>query len=156
MLGAEMMLNRSAFTGQDITNERTDTGFEKAEKIASYLWRSWMPSAAWVPGSWYWDKIGRAVTGARDPTGRVYSLPQAVASSVGVKLKPQDVEQNFARWAREFDRVERDLRFEASRLESDRERGIISQKTFDKKWDRILGKFENLATSKQEVLAPRR
>ena len=109
-----------------------------------------------MPGSWYWGKIGRAVTGARDFTGRVYSLPQAVTSSFGVKLKPQDVEQNFARWAREFDRVERDLRFEAKGLESDRERGIISQETFDKKWGRILDKFENLATSKQEVLDPRR
>ena len=156
MLAGELMLNRSAFTGQDITNERTDTGVEKVQKNAGYLWRSWMPSAAWVPGSWYWDKIGRAATGARDRTGRTYSLPQAVASSVGVKLKPQDVEQNFARWAREFDRVERDLRFEARRLESDRERGIISQETFDKKWGRLLDKFENLATSKQEVLSPRR
>ena len=72
------------------------------------------------------------------------------------QLKPQDVEQNFARWAREFDRVERDLRFEARRLESDRDRRIISQGTFDRKWDRILDKFENLATSKQEVLDPRR
>ncbi len=97
-----------------------------------------------------------AATGARDRTGNVYSLPEAVASSVGVKLKPQDVEQNFARWGREFDRVERDLRFEARRLESDRERGIISQASFDRAWDRLLDKFENLATSKREVLAPQR
>jgi hypothetical protein len=156
MLGAELMLNRSAFTGRDIVNERTDDAWDRTGKIGDWAWKSWMPSAAWVPGSWYWAAIGRAMEGARDYAGRPYSLPQAVSSSFGVKIKPQDVEQNFANWAREFNRIERDLRFEMRTLGRDRERGLISTSAFRREQDRLLRKFRNLATRRQEILDPRR
>ncbi|MBP2233206.1 hypothetical protein J2847_006541 [Azospirillum agricola] len=88
MIAAELLLNRSAFTGQDISNKLTDTVGERIGKGAAHAYKSWIPSAAWIPGSWYWDRIGNAITGARDWSGRPYSVPQAALSSVGIKVKP--------------------------------------------------------------------
>lgn len=146
----ELILNRSAFTGQDISNKYTDTIGERIGKGAGYVYKSWMPSAAWVPGSWYWDRIGNAITGARDWSGRPYSVPQAIASSVGIKVKPQDVEEGFASWGREFDRIERELEAEARRAGNDRERGLLSETGFERKMETLTKKFEQLGERRRE------
>lgn len=142
MLAAELALNRQAFTGKDIVNEFTDDASDRAEKIGGYLWRSWMPSAPWVPGSWYYQRIERAVIGGRDPQGNPYSVPQAVSSSMGVKLKPLDVEFNFAMMAKDFERVERELKIEAKRFGRDYERGLITEKEYNRQIEKNLEKLE--------------
>ncbi|MGL4441808.1 MAG: hypothetical protein ACRCUE_21375, partial [Bosea sp. (in: a-proteobacteria)] len=96
MLAGELLLNRQAFTGQDIVNDKTDDWWDLTSKVGDWAWKSWMPSAAWIPGSWYWTRIGNALKGATDFQGRPYSVPQAVSSSFGVKLKSQDVEAAMA------------------------------------------------------------
>lgn len=151
MIGAELFLNRQAFTGEDITNKLTDTGPEKVGKVGEYLWKSYMPSAAWVPGSWYWEKISNAASGATDGTGRPYDLPSAIASSVGIKLKPQDVD-NGLHW-RFFDlqKVKRELDGQLRTLGRQRERGLISQKAFDKGVASIVGKFGRLEAEGLEL-----
>ncbi|MBF5094423.1 hypothetical protein F1643_07915 [Azospirillum sp. INR13] len=151
MIGAELALNRSAFTGQDIVNEHTDTLGERAGKTAGYVYKSWMPSAAWVPGSWYWDRIGNAITGARDWSGRSYSLPQAVASSVGIKVKPQDVQEGFAAWGREFGKVERELEALARRASRDRERGLLSETGFERQMEDLTRKMGELEKRRKET-----
>lgn len=148
------MLNRSAFTGRDITNEYTDTGIEKSEKVLGYLWKTWMPSAAWVPGSWYWDKIGRAAKGGQDSQGRVYSMKQAISSSIGVKLKPQDIKNNYARWGRDFQRIERDLKFERRRLERARHRRLISKSAYKAEVKNLQQKFEVLGKNIKSRMNP--
>jgi len=145
MIAAELALNKQGFTGREITNEYTDTAGDKAAKVGDYLWKSWMPSAAWVPGSWYWDKIGNAVSGARDYSGRPYSVPQAVASSVGIKIKPQDVAEGFYYREMGFDRTESALKAEARRYGRDRDRGLISQDRYDREIARIIVKGEALS-----------
>ena len=107
MLGAEFALNRKAFDGKPIYNELTDTPADRAEAMADWIWKSWMPSAAWIPGSWYWTKLEKAgviprmgeegleFTKSRDMMNRAYSAPQAIASSFGIKIQPHDVDLNF-------------------------------------------------------------
>ncbi|KQT54617.1 hypothetical protein ASG43_03255 [Aureimonas sp. Leaf454] len=131
LLGFELALNKQSFTGEEITNDETDTFGEKAAKIGDYLWKSWLPSAAWIPGSWYYTKLQNAATGATDAQGRPYDLPSALASSVGIKLKPQDVESGIQWQYRDLKKVETELRAEARRLARQRERGLISQSAFD-------------------------
>lgn len=110
-----------------------------------------MPSAAWVPGSWYWERIGNAIEGARDWQGRPYSVGQAVASSVGIKVKPQDVQEGLARWGMEFDRIERELQEEARRAGRDRDRGLLSGKGFEGRMESFTRKFGQLDERRREV-----
>jgi len=49
MLAFEFALNKQAFTGEEIVNRDTDTALEAASKTADWLYKSWMPSAAYIP-----------------------------------------------------------------------------------------------------------
>jgi hypothetical protein len=151
MLAAELMLNKSAFTGDEIVDDMTDSDTDKARKIADWAWKSWMPSAAWVPGSWYWEKIGLALGGATDSRGRPYPVPEAVASSFGIKLKPQDIEENFNWRAYEFDKARRALRAEARRLGRLRQRNILSEEAFQEGLDSIEEKYRVIDQREAEV-----
>jgi hypothetical protein len=152
MMGAELLLNRSSFTGDDIVNDLTDTGGEKAAKVGDYLWKSWLPSAAWIPGSWYWEKIGNAATGATDAKGRDYSVPQALASSVGIKVKPQDVEEAQYWQAFDFEQVERELKKQGKAIGRQRDRNLISDATYEREMEKIGAKMDRLNVRRDEVL----
>lgn len=156
MLGAELALNKQAFTGREITNDRTDDWWDKTSKVGDWAWKSWMPSAAWIPGSWYWERIGNAATGARDAQGRPYSLSNAIPSAVGIKLKPQDVQEAFFWKGVEFDRVERELRAEMRSLGRDYERGMLSQAAYERRQQRVLDKLENLGRERERTFVGNR
>lgn len=151
LLAFEFALNKQSFTGNEITNELTDTAGDKVAKVGDWLWKSWMPSAAWVPNSWYWEKIENALKGAEDYSGRKYSLPEATLSSVGIKLKPQNVQDGLGWKQRAFKEVERELRSEARRLANNRQRGLISQSEFDKSMAQLSEKFTNLGEKAKEL-----
>ncbi|TIW23769.1 MAG: hypothetical protein E5V63_24210 [Mesorhizobium sp.] len=151
MLAFELALNKSAFTGDPIRNELTDTWWDAAGKTGDYLWKSWLPSAAWVPHSWYWTKIENAAKGATDAKGRPYSLPEAIASSVGVKLKPQDVETGLFWHYKDIKDADQALRAEARTLARQRERGLISQKAFDAGMQSLLDKRDRLVERVKEL-----
>jgi len=93
MLGAELFLNKVSFTGDKIVNRDIDTASEQAAGYADWLWKSWMPSAPWIPNGWYWEKIGKAAGGGQTTLGTPYSLPLAMASSMGIKLERVNVEE---------------------------------------------------------------
>jgi predicted RNA methylase len=152
IIGGELFLNRSAFTGKEIRNDKTQDWWERRTSEADHLWKSWMPSAAWVPGSWYWEKIANAVQGATDRQGRPYSIPLAAASSVGIKLKPHDVEDAYARRGAEFASIERALESEARRLAAQHARKMISDAEFNRQMLRLMQKFERLSNRARETL----
>jgi len=130
MIAAEFHLNKVAFTGREIVNPDVDSGMEQAANYADWLWKSWMPSAPWVPGGWYWDKIGRSVRGGRDMMGRPYSLPQAGLSSFGIKVQPHDVQMGLQFHGRRYKKEESALDFQMRRASGDRDRGIISENEY--------------------------
>ena len=75
MIGAELALNKSAFTGDPIANPLTDTAGERARKALGHFYKSVMPNAPWVPGSWSQERSsGRTEAdfsgGRRLPTAR--------------------------------------------------------------------------------------
>lgn len=154
LLGAELFLNRSGFTGDDITNTEINDFWERSADRGSYLWKAWMPSAAWVPYSWYWDKIANAIYGATDYSGRPYGIGNSVASSIGIKLKPQDVEDGMSWKAFEFSKTERALKAEAKRISKRHERGILSDKEFNQRMMKIMEKVEALNEKRKETLKP--
>lgn len=152
LLGAELFLNRSSFTGDDIVNTEVDDFWERSGKRGDYLWKAWMPSAAWVPGSWYWQKIGNAVKGATDYQGRPYDIGLATLSSVGIKLKPQDVEDAMSWKAFEFSKTERAIKDEARRLQKQRSRGMVSEKAFNERMRVLTDKMGALNQKRTETL----
>lgn len=89
---AEIMTNKSQFTGRAITLE-TDTGFEKAQKVFDHLYKAFAPNIIVLPGSHAWTATANASSGKTDAFGREQSTAQAVAGSFGVKLGsyPKDV-----------------------------------------------------------------
>lgn len=92
MVLGEILMNKSAFTGKPIALE-TDTVTEQAAKIADHVWKAFAPNIVLLPGTYAWQGVKNATTGATDAFGREQSVPQALASSVGVKLSsyPPDV-----------------------------------------------------------------
>jgi hypothetical protein len=152
LMAFELALNKQAFTGKEITNDKTDDFWDKASKIGDYAWKGWMPSAAWVPGSWYWTKIEDAIKGVREKgTDRPTTVPQAVLQSVGVKLKAQDVQQGFENHGYEFDAIERALKKEINTLKKDRKRGKIDESDYKEAFERLQRKRQNLRQEKREV-----
>ncbi|RBI77118.1 hypothetical protein DQW77_01335 [Roseovarius sp. TE539] len=133
VIAAEVYLNRAAFTGDDIVNPLTDTFGERMTKRGEFLYKSWMPSAPWVPNSWYQEKIWRAFEGdARQwHSNEPYSLGEAISSSFGVKLKPKDIEAGYAGWKIQFEKVSRELGAQASSLKRQRQRGLIDREAYE-------------------------
>ena len=151
MLGAELALNKVAFTGKPITDPQTDTAGDMAGKVASWAWKSWMPSAAYIPGSWYWDKTWKAVEGGRDIMGRPYSVGQALSSSVGVKVQPHDVQLGYAFRSFDLKNGERNLRYQARRLAGDKQRGLISEEVFKREMRHIEEKMRRIEQKAREL-----
>jgi hypothetical protein len=92
MLLAEIALNKQGFTGKSITLD-TDTGVEQARKFADYLYKAFAPNIAVLPGTYAWTNIANSASGKTDSFGREQSLPQAIISSIGIKVGsyPKDV-----------------------------------------------------------------
>ena len=141
MLGAELALNKQAFTGQPIRDRDTDTPGEAVRKVSDWAWKSWMPSAAWIPGGWYWDRIWTAAGGGRDMVGRPYSLPQAVVSSVGIKVQPHDVELGYYYRGRDLDFQRRSVQAQARQAQRDLSRGLITERQYEREVELIERKM---------------
>ena len=144
MLAFEFALNKQAFTGDEIVSRDTDTPAQQVQKTASWLYKSWMPSAAYIPGSYYWDKSWRAFEGGRDILGRPYSGAQALISSTGIKLKPHDVQLGYAFRAMDLEKQADKVRLEIRQAQRDLNRNLIDQERFDEIRERSEQKLQML------------
>lgn len=153
MLAAELMLNKQAFTGKEIINEKTDDSLDKMQKVADWGWKSWMPSAIWIPNSWYWEKMEKAIQGGRDSAGRVYSVPLALSSSFGLKVQPLNVEQARYFQTKGFDQIERALKYELTATKRLRERGMLSLSQYQQEVWALRRKLNELAQERRRVLS---
>jgi len=143
-LAFEIMLNRSAFTGRDIVDREIDTLGQAAAKRADYLWKAWMPSASYVPGSWHFDKAWSAFQNERDILGRPYSLPAALASGFGIKAQPHDVQLGYYFRGSDIERKLRAMKREARQIERDAARNIGNPAQRRRDLDRVREKIRRL------------
>lgn len=133
MLAAEFFLNKQAFTGKEITNDKTDNFFDKTGKVGDWAWKSLIPNAPWVPGSWSNQKLEDATQGVREKyTDRPINPSQAAAAAIGIKIKPEDVDRNFNRKSHEFDKIARELATEKGNIEQDFNRGALSESAYER------------------------
>ena len=132
MIGMEMYMNKSAFTGDEIYNSITDSFAERMKARAGFIYKGFMPNAPWVPGSYSYDNIARAANGDALQWGSntPYDLGSALLSSVGIKIQPKDVTVGYQSWAMEYDRIERELDMQASALRRQRRLNRIDDDGF--------------------------
>jgi GGDEF domain-containing protein len=62
---AALLFNLDTFTGKPIT-QKSDTGWEEAQKRANWAWKQMVPNAPFVPGSWNFDKLMNGAANAFD------------------------------------------------------------------------------------------
>jgi len=94
---AELLANKSQFTGKEIT-KRTDTAGEKTAAVIEHLFKAFAPNLFFLPGTYAATSVVNAGTGRTDVFGREQSVGMALASGVGIKLAayPTDVLQRNA------------------------------------------------------------
>jgi hypothetical protein len=138
-LFAELALNKSAFTGKEITQE-TDTAAEMAGKVADYLYKAFAPNTPGVPFAYSTEKIMQAGGGKTDAFGREQSVAQAAASSVGVKLAayPTDVLQRNA--VIQFRARDAEIKANVARLGRELQRKGIDPEEYEAKLQRQVQK----------------
>jgi hypothetical protein len=89
---AELIANKSQFTGREITLE-TDTKIEKAGKVFDHLYKAFTPNIVVLPGTYAFTGVMNANSGKTDAFGRELSPSQALLSAHGIKVGsyPKDV-----------------------------------------------------------------
>ena len=140
----EAYLNMDQFTGDPVVQEDTATTADRYRETAKWLWRQWMPSAAWVPGSWHWNSMRDAMRGGRDILGRPMSVAQASASAFGVKLRPHDVDLAYHFRGLELQQRKRMLEAQMRQAQQDLDRNLISKRAYNRERDDVMRKMDML------------
>lgn len=147
-IAMDVLRNRDDFTGRDIVNPLIDTPSEKAGKVTGFLWNAWMPSTI----GYYPQKILGAAKGETDLFGREYSVPQAVMSSVGVKLQGMNTDVQRTYRAFDIDSVSNAIRVEAYKIRGNLRRGRIDRKEAKAQLQRLAEKQRILEEKAAETL----
>ena len=83
-----------------------------------------------------------------------YGLDEALLSSVGIEIKPKDVDLGYLGWRLEFDKIARDLNAQARSLKRQAQRHMIDDKGFDRAMARLTKKRERLYGHLEKSLPP--
>jgi len=126
---AELMLNTSGFTGQEIYNEH-DSLKDRTQKISDYLYKFAAPSLApGIPGvtggGYGFERLWRSGLGVMEPTedyfGRVSSPGTAIASAIlGMKTNPMDPQIQIFFRRKQFEQAFEDMEADAYRVRNHR------------------------------------
>lgn len=152
MLGAEIIYNHSNFTGRELWNPITSDSWDVSYAVASHLYQSWLPSSPWIPGSWYFMRIAKAMAGAREYDGRTYNKTDAFLNSIGIKIKPLNKEYRKERTYKEIDAYLNELESEEYFLERDYQDGRVMKVVYDFLKARLEKKRQKLIERAQKTL----
>jgi len=148
---SEVVSNKSQFTGRPITLE-TDTGAEKAAKLADHLYKAFAPNIVILPGTHAFTGVVNAGSGRTDSFGREQSVVQAGLTSFGVKVGsyPKDVLMLNAMRQAEGQMMEIDRQITQEKRELQR-RGV-SEDEFMKNIDSLIVKKQGISERLQKRL----
>ena len=148
---SEVVSNKSQFTGRPITLE-TDTGAEKAAKLADHLYKAFAPNIVILPGTHAFTGVVNAGSGRTDSFGREQSVVQAGLTSFGVKVGsyPKDVLMLNAMRQAEGQMMEIDRQITQEKRELQR-RGV-SEDEFMKNVDSLIVKKQGISERLQKRL----
>jgi hypothetical protein len=154
MVAAELYMNRSAFTGQQIVDPLSDDWADKTKKYGQFAYQAIMPSAPWIPESWYWNRIKETAQGTTDPVGRTNSTTQAALQAFGLKVSSQDPELGYSYKAVEFDNTARAYAARMNNAARRLSRGHMTQADFDAEQKKVARKLKQLAENRAEAFQP--
>ena len=147
----ELLSNRETVTDKPIVNEETDRVGEKAVKILQHLYRSWMPNALYVPGSYDWNRVwnrpfedpetGRVGTTA---SGKEYDFKTEFFNSLGISIRGRSTLDDQALQGMLLDRAKRELNASQSRLKTLYRNGDITRKELDERLNNLQRHLEAL------------
>jgi len=146
-----MIWNKDAFFGKDIV-DKNDTSGEAAQKRAKWLWQQFAPAVA--IGNYHWDRAmnvianqtGQPVLGYTgiSKDGLPVQAGYALAQTVGIKMRPIDLDLSAAIAKSEKEKLIRDIDTELRRLKRLESKGAISGEAAEKERDRQQEKKRNL------------
>lgn len=150
ILAAEFLVNKSAFTGRELTKE-TDTWVEKAAKVVGHFYKGFAPNVP-IPysGTWAGTKIDNAIKGKEDPLGRAYPVPEAIASGFGLKLERYPVDTLQRNSVLDMKGKLKELDDEKRQAARDYGRQGMTKRELDEKVAEIVGK-KNAAVEEYRV-----
>ncbi|MCG5537850.1 N-6 DNA methylase [Halorhodospira sp. 9622] len=153
-IGFELYLNKQNFTGQEIYDPLASDWQDRLNARIGYLWRAYVPSGAYIPGSWHNASLMSALRGERDLLDRPASIPQSLASGVGIKARGHDVDLGYWFRSMEIDQRRRALHAERRALERDYRRNAISYPAYNRAVRRVEAKTDHLSSA-AAAIAPR-
>jgi hypothetical protein len=138
-----MIWNKDSFFGKDIV-DKNDTAAEASEKRSKWVWQQFAPAVA--IGNYHWDRAmnvianqtGQPVLGYTGvgKDGLPVQLPFAAAQTVGIKMRPIDLELSEQIAKSEKEKLIRDLDAEIRQIKRLEKKGAITESTADKEIER--------------------
>lgn len=142
---AELFLNKSMFTGKEISQPDIDSATERGMKMADHLWKAAAPNIIGVPGTYATTGVFESFKGRTDAFGRELSPAQAVSSAFGVKLGsyPDDVlQRNIGAKAAN---LESQLRDQVGQVKRQLMTNRITREEADKEFEKLNAKLRKVA-----------
>lgn len=146
-----MLWNKDSFFGKDIV-DKTDTDAEAAQKRLKWVWQQFSPAVA--VGNYHWD---RAMNVIANQTGQPIlgytgiskdGLPVqpgfAAAQTVGIKIRPIDLELSAEISASESKRLARDLDTKIRQIKRLEDKGAITGEAAETEIEKLQQKKEFL------------
>ncbi len=146
-----MLWNKDSFFGKDIVDQ-TDTAAEATAKRAKWAWQQFSPAVA--IGNYHWDRAlnvianqtGQPVLGYTgiNKDGLPAQLGYTAAQTVGIKIRPIDLELSAAIRESEQKRLMRDLDTKIRKIERLEKKGAITGEAAEAETEKLKQKKEFL------------
>ena len=146
-----MLWNKDSFFGKDIV-DKTDTDAEAAQKRLKWVWQQFSPAVA--IGNYHWDRAMNVIANSTGQPILGYTgiskdgLPVqpgfAAAQTVGIKIRPIDLELSAEISASESKRLARDLSTKIKQIERLESKGAITSEVAETEIEKLQQKKEFL------------
>jgi hypothetical protein len=146
-----MVWNKDPFFGKEIV-DKNDTSAEAGAKRGKWLWQQFAPAVA--VGNYHWDRAlnvianvtGQEVLGytGTGKDGLPVQPGLAAAQTVGIKMRPVDLELSAQINASQQKKLIRDMEAEIRQLDRLESKGAIGSEAADKQRERQQEKIQNI------------
>lgn len=146
-----MLWNKDSFFGKDIV-DKSDTSTEAGQKRAKWMWQQFAPAVA--IGNYHWDRAmnvianttGQSVLGYTgiDKGGLPVQPGYALANTVGIKIKPVDLELSEEISKSERSKLVRELEMKIKRINRLEGSGAVTEEAAEKERETLQEKKSRL------------
>ena len=147
-----MLWNKDSFFGKDIV-DKTDTSAEATQKRLKWVWQQFSPAVA--VGNYHWDRAMNVIANQTGQPIMGYTgiskdgLPVqpgfAAAQTVGIKIRPIDLELSAEISASEDKRIARDLDTKIRQIKRLEDKGAITSEAAETETEKLQQKKEFLS-----------